>query len=126
MAPILVIKPKQVIAEDKVPEELIVLTKEQLIDKVHKYSKIYKVNPNLLINVINCENRDWDTKLQSRIINSKGKREDSWGLAQIHKPSHPQLTHEQITDPDFAISFMAENISKGKGNMWTCWRKLNN
>lgn len=120
-------KPKKLIAEDEVPVEFIKeLTKDELVKKVYYYGKKYNVNPQTMISVINCENKEWDTNLQSRIINKKGVREDSWGLSQIHKPSHPTLTHKQITDPDFAIEFMAKNISQGKGNMWTCYRKLNN
>ena len=77
-----------------------------------------------MISVINCENKEWDTDLQSRIINKKGVREKSYGLSQIHLPSHPNISLEQATDPDFAIEFMAQNLSKGKGKMWTCYRKL--
>jgi hypothetical protein len=41
-------------------------------------SKEYGVSESVMINIINCENREWDTNLQSRII-SNGTREDSWG-----------------------------------------------
>lgn len=119
------IKPKQLIAEDVVPKELIKEpTKDELIQKVYKYAKDYNVNPKVMTNVINCENKEWDTNLQSRIINKKGLREESYGLSQIHLPSHPSINLDQATDPDFAIEFMAKNMSKGKASMWSCYNKI--
>lgn len=122
----LVVQPSSLIAEDRVLNDVPVkeYTKAELLDKVYYYAQQYNVNPKTMVSVMNCENKEWDTNLQSRIINKKGIREDSWGLVQIHKPSHPTLTHEQITNPDFSINFLAENLSKGKGNMWTCYKML--
>ena len=48
----------------------------------------------------------------------------SFGLSQIHSPSHPSVTKEQAFDIDYSINFMAKNISEGRGNMWTCYRIL--
>lgn len=76
-----------------------------------------------MVKIIDCENTDWDTDLQSKVINKKGKRERSFGLSQIHLTAHPDITQEQATDPDFALKFMAENLSKGKGKMWSCYKK---
>lgn len=118
----LIIKPKQLIAEDVVPKELMVYTKNDLIQLTYKYAEIYNVNPKTMLNIINCENTEWDIDLQSRIINKKGIREESYGLSQIHLPSHPDISKEQATDPDFALEFMAKNISKGKISMWSCAR----
>lgn len=70
-----------------------------------------------------CENRELDPKLQSRIINKKGEREKSYGLVQIHLPSHPNVSYTQATDPEFSVKFLAKNLSEGKGGMWTCYRK---
>lgn len=121
---LMLISPINLIAEDKVSGKLLnqIFTKNELVQKVYNYAEVYKVNPKTMIKIINCENREWDTKLQSRIKNNKGQREDSWGLSQIHLPSHP-VSKEQATDPDFALDFMAKNLSKGKGNMWTCFKK---
>jgi hypothetical protein len=115
--------PTLLIAEDKIPVKK-ELTKAELVEKTYSYAKKYNIDSSVMITVINCENRDWDTKLQSRIINNKGIREDSWGLSQIHLPSHPSISLSQATDPDFSLNFMAENLSKGNGNMWTCYRKM--
>lgn len=48
----------------------------------------------------------------------------SRGLSQIHEPSWPEITDEQAFDPEFAVSFMAEQFKKGNERAWTCHRKL--
>jgi len=48
-------------------------------------------------------------------------REQSFGLAQIHLPDWPSVTQEQARDVDFALDFMASNLSEGK-NIWSCKR----
>jgi hypothetical protein len=124
----IIYQPLKLIAEDVIPEEFISkkeLTKAELLDKVYNYADSYNVSAKTMISVINCENKEWDTNLQSRIINKRGQREESYGLSQIHLPSHPSITLEEATDPDFSIKFMAEKLSQKKGNMWTCYRKLN-
>jgi len=98
---------------------------------VCKYAKEYGVSAKQITNIINCENRSWNTTLQSGIRYKKdyptlgikaGELERSYGLSQIHLPAHPYITHEQATNPDFAIEFMAKALSEGKGTMWTCYR----
>lgn len=68
-----------------------------------------------------CENSELDPLLQSRIIQS-GIREDSWGLAQIHLPSHPSVTREMAQNPAFAVDFLVSNVADGRQRMWTCGR----
>lgn len=48
----------------------------------------------------------------------------SYGLAQVHRPSHPQYSVETLTDPKWAIDFMVREFDAGHENLWTCWRKL--
>lgn len=120
----MIVLPKHLIAEDVVPKQLPQdLTKLELVQKVYKYADEYDVNPKTMVRLINCENTDWDTDLQSRIVNKKGIREKSYGLSQIHLPDHPDITKEQATDADFSLKFMAENLKKGKGTMWSCYKK---
>lgn len=103
--------PSKLIAE---PAEI----KEPSINElITFYSDIYNVDSSVLHKVIDCES---DYKVNAH--NSVG--ENSWGLVQINLNAHRSITVEQATDPNFAINFLAENISKGKGNMWTCFRKL--
>lgn len=65
---------------------------------------------------IRCE-----SNFNPRAVGDGGK---SRGLAQIHKPSHPDITDEQAFDPYFAIDFMAKEFKNGNKWKWTCWRNL--
>lgn len=78
----------------------------------------YGVKPKFMKCLIRHENRAWNPELQSLVV-SNGKREDSWGLSQIHLPSHPSITREEATDPKFAIEFMASEISEGNAWQWS-------
>jgi len=100
---------------------------------VRWFSTVYGVSYLVMINVILCENRELDPKLQSRLRYSfsdpsrgiyKGEREKSYGISQIHLPSHPNVTLEQATDTEFSVEFMAKAFSKGKQGMWSCYKKL--
>lgn len=104
--------PTKVIAE---PSEIVPeLTIPQLIEK---YSIKYNVSSEVMTKVIDCE-----SDFKSNAHNGVG--ENSWGLVQINLNAHPQISVQQATDPDFAIKFLAENLSQGRGRMWTCYRKL--
>lgn len=96
-------------------------------------SKEYGVSEVLMVDIINCENTPWDTTLQSKHLYSfsdprrgivQGERERSYGLVQIHLPDHPSVSYEQATDPEFAIDFLAKNISEGRLSMWSCAKLL--
>lgn len=97
---------------------------------VRKYAKQYNVSPNEMLRVIGCENKPLDPKLQSYIRYKSdnpvwgvkaGEREKSYGLVQIHLPSHPNISYEQATDPEFSIEFMAKKFSKGQASEWSCY-----
>lgn len=64
--------------------------------------------------VLNCE-----STLNPNAVGDNGK---SFGIAQIHLPSHPEITKEQALDPAFAIEYLAKEISEGNGGQWSCWR----
>lgn len=83
---------------------------------IQRVSASYNVKSSVIQRVMACES-NFNT-------NAIGDGGNSYGLSQIHLPSHPTITKEQATDPYFATVFMAENISKGRGSMWTCWRRL--
>lgn len=76
----------------------------------------YGVSEKVLSEVIFCESRNDP--------NAIGDYGTSFGLSQIHLPSHRDITKAQAFDPSFAVEFMAKNISIGKGSMWTCYRNL--
>jgi len=60
---------------------------------------------------------------QSYVKNPSGPngREDSWGVVQIHLPSHPEITKDQATNPFWSINWMADEWLKGNEWKWTCW-----
>lgn len=118
-APVQEIVPETIPEAPKTPREL-----------VTQYAKEYKVSEPLMVELINLENKPWDVDLQSYSRyprdNTKwgvvaGEREKSFGLAMIHLPDHPTITYEQATNPDFAIKFIAREISAGRGWQWSCY-----
>ena len=62
---------------------------------------------------------------QSRIpANGPNGREDSWGICQIHLPSHPDITKTQAMDPEWCLRWSAQQFKNGDAWMWTEWRNL--
>jgi hypothetical protein len=104
------------VQEYTVPEIKTEWTTDEVKELVNVYADKYGVSRATLQFVVSCES-GYDYKA----IGDGGK---SFGAVQIHNPSHPTITREQAYDADFALNFLAENVSKGKGSMWTCYRKL--
>jgi len=44
------------------------------------------------------------------------------GVVQIYPKAHPDITFEQMEDPYWSISWMAQEWLKGNQRAWTCWR----
>lgn len=96
---------------------------------VSRKAKEYGVSEAEMMRIIKCESSfiedaqslhkykrdrpEWGVK--------EGDRELSYGLAQIHLPSHPNITYEQAIDPEFAIDFLAKSLSEGRGRLWSCY-----
>lgn len=76
----------------------------------------YNVSASVMTNVIFCESSN-----NPKAIGDHGK---SFGLSQIHSPSHPNVTREQAFNPEFAIEFMAKEMSSGNAWKWSCYKKL--
>ena len=89
---------------------------EEIKSMVDYYADKYGVSRQLMQKVVYCE-----SSYNYKAVGDNGR---SFGLSQIHQPSHPTITYEESTNPKFALDFMASNISEGKGNMWTCYRQL--
>lgn len=102
-----------------------VLTKADLTSLVYQYAKDYGVKSSVMINTINCEDVTWDPEKQSDIIKT-GIREESYGLAQINLPNNPEITKSQAQDPNFAIEWMAKQMSNGHAQKWSCYKKIYN
>lgn len=92
-------------ASEKTPKELVIY-----------YANKYQVSRETIMKIITCES---NFNPQAKNITSK---ESSYGLAQINLKVH-NITIEQATNPEFAIRFLAKNLSKNRGNMWFyCYR----
>lgn len=91
-------------------------TTDEVKELVNIYADKYGVSRATLQSVVSCE-----SGYNHKAIGDGGK---SFGAVQIHNPSHPKITREQAENAEFALNFLAENVSKGKGSMWTCYRKL--
>lgn len=93
---------------------------------ISSFAHEYGVNERILRATLACESENLTYNGQSKIKDPSGPngREDSWGYAQIHLPSHPYVSREEALDPVFAIDFAAREFSKGNAWMWTCYRNL--
>lgn len=96
-------------------------SEQQIAELVSAYSIKYGVNPTKVLETIRCESRF--KNVQSSIV-SNGIREDSWGLVQIHLPSHPTISKQQALQPEFALQWMVKQFSLGKASQWSCYRSL--
>lgn len=92
-------------------------------EKISFYADKYSVNEDHFRKTIYCESGASST-IQSAVVNATGEREASYGIAQIHMLSHPNITIEQAKDVDFSLDFMAKAFATGHADMWTCWRKM--
>lgn len=123
--PIVVATAEAAILPVTVAEPISYLSHEEEVRLVvERHAKHRGVSADRMMKVIACETgHTYDSSLQSFVPVRGGPngREDSWGLAQIHLPSHPYLTKEDATDPEFAIAFMAEKFSLGQAYLWTCY-----
>lgn len=80
----------------------------------------HEINVHKFLGIARCESKF--RSIQSEIIKN-GIQEESYGIFQIHLPSHPTVTKEEALDPYFASEWSAEKFKKTP-QMWTCYRKL--
>jgi hypothetical protein len=92
------------------------LPPKTISELIAQYATLYKVSPITMTKVIKCESEG-----KSSAIGDGGH---SYGLVQIHLPSHPEVTKEQALDPEFATQFLAKGIHNKQLHQWTCGRKL--
>lgn len=94
-------------------------------ETVDYYADKYNVSAQDMKDVLNCENREYNPKLQSyhKDPTSPNGREQSYGLAQWNIKHNP-ITYEQAIDPEWSIEQMAIAFSKGKQHLWSCYKKL--
>lgn len=83
---------------------------------IEAYAIHYGIPAEPLKRTLMCE-----SKLRAGAVGDGG---NSYGVAQIHLPSHPTITKEQALDPLFAIDWTAQQFAKGKQKMWSCYKTL--
>lgn len=93
-------------------------TKEDIITLIKLYSEKYDVDRYTMQQVVYHESSYKTTA----VGDWENGRYNSFGLSQIHLPSHQTITKEQAQDPHFALTFLAKNLKAGKGKMWTAYR----
>jgi soluble lytic murein transglycosylase-like protein len=81
---------------------------------IHDSSIKYGVSESVMRTVIKCES--------NFNPNAVGDGGHSFGLVQIHLPSHPEVTQGQATNPEFAVDFLANKLSTGQGRLWSCYK----
>lgn len=81
-------------------------TTTEVIEYIYAQAPQHDINPDTLAHTIYCESMFYN--IQSGIVH-EGVREPSYGLAQIHLPSHPKVTVEQALNPYFAVDWMMEH-----------------
>jgi len=71
------------------------------------------------------ESMDFTWNDQSLIeANGPNGREDSWGICQIHLPSHPTVTKEQALNPYWCMHWTAQHFVDGNATMWSVYNDL--
>lgn len=83
-------------------------------EKIVKYADEYNVSADIISKVISCESQFNP--------NAVGDNGHSRGLVQIYDAYHPDVTHEQAFNEDFAIEFLAKKLANNQGYLWTCYR----
>ncbi len=79
-------------------------------------AKVNGVNAEHLVETLRCE-----AHFKASAIGDGG---NSYGLAQIHLPSHPSISKKQALDGYWAIDWTIKQFYEGNADMWSCWRKL--
>lgn len=95
-----------------------VVTRNDINRIISRNAVIYGVETKIIQDVINCES-GFNPDAQNIT-----EKEKSYGLVQINLLAHPTITEEQAKDPEFAVEFLAKNLAKNKGNLWTCYAKM--
>lgn len=83
---------------------------------VTHFATTYNVSEKLMTSIIKCES-NFDTDVV-------GDHGHSHGLVQIYLPAHPDISIQQANDPVFAVEYLADQLSKGNGRQWSCFRKV--
>ena len=56
------------------------------------------------------------------VLQGEPSQEQSFGVAQIHLPAHPEVYLWQAMDREFAVKWTIEEFRQGNESQWSCWR----
>jgi len=96
-----------------------------VVPLIKKIAAEYGVSSHLMTELVRCES-SFVSDVQSNYRYSDGGREESFGLSQIHLRAHTTVSIEQANNPDFALRFMAKQISQGNAKIWSCYKIIKN
>lgn len=86
------------------------------------YALKFDVSEVVMTTVVGCETgHTFDPLIQSTVVDKTGRREPSFGLAQIDLDFWPYITKDNAINPDFSLAFLASQLSMGNGHYWTCY-----
>lgn len=115
------VKANAPILPDKPPLE----TPEAREAFAREMSQAYKINESKFVATLSGESIGFTWNDQSLVpANGPNDREDSWGICQIHLPSHSDISKEQALDPRWCIEWSAKQFAKGNASMWSVYRNL--
>ena len=86
-------------------------------DKIRRIAKQENFPVDILYRLINCESQ-WD-------INAIGDYGKSYGLYQIHRGYHPEVSVEEARDVIKSTQWTIQRFKQGKWYWWTCARTNN-
>ena len=93
----------------------VVWSEESIKRRTNEIAEEYGVSADIMHKVIKCE-----SNYNRYALGDHGK---SRGLVQIHSDYH-DVSDKDAYDSEYAITFLAKKLKEGKGNLWTCYRKL--
>ena len=88
-----------------------------LINKIYARAKFYGVSGYQMERTIECESRFNNIQSTAKDKTGPNGYEDSWGISQIHLPSHPEVSRAEAMTEEFAIEWMAKNFN----NRYVVW-----
>ena len=98
----------------EIPAQIIsVVTKAQVKDHITSKAKQAGLSVSLVTAIAECE-----SGFDKDIVGDHG---NSYGVFQIHLPSHPNITKAQALDPIWATAWAIEKMKSGKWKMWSCY-----
>lgn len=105
-------------------ETILILVKKDFSQKeeIEKYiievAERYQIDGQIFLKVAKCESLLDATAYGDKRIGG------SYGIWQIYKPSHPEITYEQAIDIEWSTEWAAKEFKEGRAWKWSCYKKI--